>query len=491
MMDLSRAPVTFEEVRTHSRKDPIISKVMDLLLNSEKKWDHLATSELKPYADRVRDLSVEEGTLLWGHRVVIPPELRATVLEEIHQAHPGTVRMKALARSYLWWPNIDQDIDQTSKTCQVCQQHANNPEKAPPHPWEHPSKPWSRLHMDYAGPYLGRMYLILTDSYSKWVDVYSVKSVNSRTTIEKLRTSFATHGLLEILVSDNATCFTSDEFDNFTTKNNIRHITGAPYHPSTNGLAERSVQTFKKSLSKMLESNTSNDSIETIINRFLFTYRITPHTTTGVSPAQLLMGRKLSSAFSELKPNVGRRTRIKNDVALESSNTPRQLEVNDTVWVRNYARGSRWIPGVVIEKSGPLSYDIEVNGSMVKRHIDQLRRRSVNESQREVDIPSNIETIPTPSNDETFVENDNLPVRHEHIESPQSDRISDTNEESSPEQTTSQPAISSSPLLSPTPEIRRSSRARVQTKFYGVNDAIMKMKGMINELKKGKAMLYS
>ena len=473
MMDLSHAPVTFDEVRSKSSKDPIINKVMDMVLNSENDWCHEKAPEFKPYSTRVRDLSVEEGTLLWGHRVVTPPELQDIVLEELHQAHPGSVRMKALARSYLWWPGIDDEIERTSKLCTTCQEHANNPEKAPPHPWEHPSKPWSRLHIDYAGPYLGRMFLIITDSFSKWTDVYSVKSAKSRVTIEKLRTSFASHGIPEIVVSDNASCFTSDEFDNFTGKNNIRHITGAPYHPSTNGLAERSVQTFKNSLAKMLESNTNNDSIETIINRFLFTYRITPHTTTGSSPAELLMGRKLSNAFSELKPNVGRRTRIKNELASQASGTARQLNVNDCVWVRNYARGPKWMRGIVIEKKGPLSYDIDVDGSAVKRHIDQLRTRVNDGNRRDIDVPINetpvVSTTETPMIDSTRVDNDIPPVVYERIETRTSaDNAPVRIEETSPVQTSHQPP--SPPTLPPTPVTRRSSRTRISTKFYGVND---------------------
>ena len=101
------------------------------------------------------------------------------------------------------------------------------PARAPIHPWEHASKPWTRIHVDYAGPFHGKMYLIITDSYSKWLDVYPVSSPNAPVTIEKLRILFATHGLPEILVSDNASCFKSEEFGTFMSKNNVRHLTGA------------------------------------------------------------------------------------------------------------------------------------------------------------------------------------------------------------------------------------------------------------------------
>ena len=107
--------------------------------------------------------------------------------------------------------------------------------------------------------------------------MFDIKTV---TLIDALRTSFATHGLSYIIISDNGSSFTSKKFKNFIHKNGIKHITTAPYHPSSNGAAERTVQTFKSAMRKILiESN--NVSIKTLISRFLFSYRNTPHTETG------------------------------------------------------------------------------------------------------------------------------------------------------------------------------------------------------------------
>ena len=147
-------------------------------------------------------------------------------------------------------------------------------------PWEWPSKPWTRLHIDHAGPFTGKMFLVIVDSHSKWLEVRIVQSVTSSSTIQELRSVFATHGLPEIIVSDNGTAFTSSEFQEFTSKNGIRHIKTAPYHPASNGLAERAVQTFKEGLKKLTEG-----SVETKLSRFLFQYRLTPHSITGKSPA--------------------------------------------------------------------------------------------------------------------------------------------------------------------------------------------------------------
>ena len=97
-----------------------------------------------------------------------------------------------------------------------------------------------------------------------------------------------------IMVTDNGSSFTSEEFKSFLSQNGIVHVTTAPYHPSSNGLAERAVQTFKNGLKR-----TPGATIQEKLSKFLFTYRITPQTTTGIPPAQLLMGRRLRSALTD------------------------------------------------------------------------------------------------------------------------------------------------------------------------------------------------
>ncbi len=123
--------------------------------------------------------------------------------------------MKSLARGYCWWPSMGAEIEQCVKACTDCSNSQNNPSLAPLHPWENTTKPWARLHVDYAGPFLGKMFLIVVDSFSKWIDAYPVTTASSILTIERLRSSFAIHGLPEILVSDNGSCFTSQEFKDF------------------------------------------------------------------------------------------------------------------------------------------------------------------------------------------------------------------------------------------------------------------------------------
>ncbi len=369
---LQSTPATAQHIKAWTNKDRVLARVRNLVLRG---WpDSVTDGELQPYHRRRDELSVQDGCVLWGSRVIVPRPGQSVVLEELHQCHPGIVRMKALARSFVWWPGIDSDLEQKVRACSTCQDHQKSPAAAPLHPWEWPETPWSRIHADYAGPFMGRMFLIVVDAYSKWLEAVPVNSATSQTTIEKMRIMFATHGLPQTVVTDNGSVFTSKEFEEFAKRNGVRHVTSAPYHPATNGLAERAVQTFKNGMKKL-----TSGSIDSKVSRFLFTYRITPHSTTGVSPTQLLMGRRPRSVLDQLHPDMARR--VQNSQQRQKRNhdqhvKPRAFAVGNTVSVRNFGSGATWLVGAVEKALGPLSYQIKLeDGRLVRRHVDHLRAR--------------------------------------------------------------------------------------------------------------------
>lgn len=172
------------------------------------------------------------------------------LLDQLHNTHLRISQMKSLSRGYLWWPNLNADIEKHVQSCESCQLTRPIPPTAPVHNWEWPQEPWNRLHLDFAGPWLNHMFLVVVDAGSKWLDV-SMSAITSAQTIEKLQALFATHGLPKTIVTDNGSSFVSSEFKQFCNKNGIVHITSSPYHPQTNGLAERGVQTFKQGVKRM------------------------------------------------------------------------------------------------------------------------------------------------------------------------------------------------------------------------------------------------
>ena len=183
------------------------------------------------------------------------------------------------------------------KSCTACQDTRNAPSKSLLHHWEWPSKPWARLHVDICGPFLGKTFFVIVDTHSKWMETAVVSSPSSQQAMRVLRHTFATHGLPDILVSDNGTAFTSAEFQFFVKADSFRLVRSAPYHPATNGLAERAVQTLKNALKQMA------GDVETCLARFLFQYRVAPHSTAGQSP-ELLLGRKPKSHLDFVFPSL-------------------------------------------------------------------------------------------------------------------------------------------------------------------------------------------
>ena len=147
-----------------------------------------------PYTKVRSSLTTDKGTLLLHHRVVVPDALQGRVLAQLHATHSGASRMKALARSYVWWPNIDRQIEESAAGCLECQEQQNAPSKDV-RPWTYPAGPWQRIHADFAGPIEGHMYFIIVDAYSKWPEIAKMSSTTSTATIKVLKGLFTRHGL--------------------------------------------------------------------------------------------------------------------------------------------------------------------------------------------------------------------------------------------------------------------------------------------------------
>ena len=406
---LENSPVTADQISAATRRDPQLSQIVQFV---QQGWPSSCT-EPSVFFDKRHELSLYEGCLLWGTRVVIPERCREAVLTELHEGHPGVSRMTSLARMYVWWPGISKDIANAVRHCLECQQQQSTPAVAPLHPWSWPTRPWARLHLDYAGPFQGRMILVLIDAHSKWIEAIPTAQATSEAVMEELRPLFAKFGIPETIVTDNGTCFVSSEFEAFLTYNGVKHITSAPYHPASNGLAERAVQIVKKGLKKITKG-----SMRTRLAQVLFTYRLTPQTTTGVSPSELLLGRRPRSRLDLLKPHTAERVE-KGQRSQKSQHDQkareRKFEVGESVLVRNYRPGGeKWLSGVIEKKTGPVSLLVKLSSGQFRRcHVDQVRKRSV-EAPREIsvepdlDIPSE-PIVRTPESTPTVTDQD-LPV---------------------------------------------------------------------------------
>ncbi|KYN29995.1 Uncharacterized protein K02A2.6 [Trachymyrmex cornetzi] len=198
-------PIRAEQISRETRKDPHLGKIVQALQSG-----HNLTSA--GYKAPEANYTLAANCLLFEHRVVVPSSLRQPILEDLHAAHLGIVKMKGMARSFVYWPGIDADIERVAKACTQCAEHARAPPQMRNHHWEYPRGPWERIHVDYAGPVAGVMLLIIVDAYSKWMEVKPTNSTTSTATIAILDELFTAYGAPITIVSDNGTPFTSAEF---------------------------------------------------------------------------------------------------------------------------------------------------------------------------------------------------------------------------------------------------------------------------------------
>lgn len=365
---LESVPVSAKDIKKETDKDKILTKVRHL---TQAGWPkHVSEGELKPYWNRRDELTVEADCVLWGLRVIIPTSLRPKMLNELHEEHLGIVRTKALARSYFWWPSLDDEIEAMVNDCLTCKHNRHAPNKAPVHPWKWPELPWERIHIDFAEK--GKhQFLLVSDAYSRWPEVKLMASTTATATVEAMRGLFAAHGLPLVVVSDNGPQLVSKEFETFLEMNGVKHIKSAPYNPASNGLAERLVQTFKQSLDKQKDSGRS---LQHCIDNFLFSYRNTPCSSTGKTPSQLFLKRNVRTRLSQVTPKFSVQMQEKQENVKNKQTRVRSLQPNQAVLVKNFrgGEGKKWKHGVIERVLGPLTYMVNIDGQISKKHIDQM-----------------------------------------------------------------------------------------------------------------------
>ena len=177
MEHLAFTPISATQVKVWTDQDPILSKIKQQLLAGSP-ID--GGEETEPFKQRQTELSIEDGCILWGSRVVLPPRARDKMLTELHNGHPGIAKMKNLARCYVWWPKMDAALEQQVRQCVVCQNSRKMPPCGPLHPWEWPDKPPYRLRWTLYEPYAASnhrcLFKMARSVYHRYINVRSYNS---------------------------------------------------------------------------------------------------------------------------------------------------------------------------------------------------------------------------------------------------------------------------------------------------------------------------
>ena len=266
-----------DEYRQAQLQDPICSQVLQYC---QSNWPekHNITGNIRPYWKVRASLSICNKLLLYNNRIVVPLSLQDITMQRLHDGHQGIQRCRLRAKTSVWWPGIAQQIEQMIHQCQTCAKDVTY-RKEPLMPTVLPDFPWQVVGSDLF-ELKGIHYLLIVDYYSRYPEVVKLSSTTSTAVIAAMKSTFARHGLPEVLRTDNGPQYSSAEMTDFLSSHNITHTTSSPHFPQSNGMAERCVQTVKRLLKQ------SND-----FNIALLNYRATPLPWCNRSPSELLMGR--------------------------------------------------------------------------------------------------------------------------------------------------------------------------------------------------------
>ena len=380
------AVVTLSAVGQATTADDQLSRVRLYIINGWPVDKRAVPADLRLFYTVRDELStaVEGLCVVRGCRTVIPSTLRAAVLELAHEGHPGIVRMKQRCRAAVWWPAIDTDVEAFVRDCTACIVSGKSvrPVPGPLQPAPLPSGPWRKLALDFAGEFVvapahQRYLLVAMDYYSKWPEVALCGSATSATVIEFLTGMFDRFGLVDEVVTDNGVQFTSSEFAEFLRTLGIRHSRTALYSPQANAEAERFNRVLKEGIRAAMAEG---KSFHTGVRQTLAAYRMTSHTTTGVSPASLMFAFTARTPLSLLQPvrspsllttqpsqsqAVARRVRFQQDksaVAYDQRHraTATPIVVGDYVRIQLPRRSHKLAP-----KYSELHEVVKVNGNCV------------------------------------------------------------------------------------------------------------------------------
>lgn len=357
--------------------DSILSDLKDILHNGWPSQKSLLKDDLKYYWKFKNDLLLEDGLIFLNDRIIVPNELRNFVLDRLHQSHLGIEKTKSRARSLVYWPGLNEQIETKITNCAICQKFRNLNIRDPMISHDIPAYPFHKIALDNF-EFGKKSYLAIADYYSKYIDCLPLQNKTAPHIIEKLKCVFATHGIPREIVADNMP-FGSFSFRNFCEEYDIEIVTSSPHYPRSNGLAERTVQTLKNMIKKCVEGNS-----ELWVS--LLEYRNSTIKGIEVSPVELLMNRRTRSVvpakenlFSSrhipsLQKNLQKKSSNQKQYYDRCSKHRSDFERGDEVWYHDFRNG--WVKAFIKDVHGsPRSYWIELkDGTMYRRNSSVLRK---------------------------------------------------------------------------------------------------------------------
>ncbi|MCG8048362.1 MAG: DDE-type integrase/transposase/recombinase [Candidatus Thiodiazotropha taylori] len=283
--------LTAHDIELESGKDP----EMKLLRYAIR---HNNWTDVPEYKHVRNELTFIGKLVLRGTRIVIPSSMRKCVLEIGHEGHQGIVKTKAFLRESVWWPGIDTQAERLVRQCHACQLVSQPTKPEPMSRTQLPEGPWQHLALDLMGPFpSGDHVLVVVDYYSRWYEIALLKTITSSKIINCLNKMFCTHGLPLSVTCDNAPQLVSEEMKDYLKHNGIQQHLVTPYYAQANGEVERQNRSLLKAI-KTLQIEKGDWRKE--LDKYLLSYRATPHSCTQKSPAEMMFKRKIRTKLPYL-----------------------------------------------------------------------------------------------------------------------------------------------------------------------------------------------
>ena len=377
-----------QNLRTYAEQDMEYQQLKEVILKGFPDHKKALQDSCKQYWHVRHHLTLDEDLIVNGCRLVIPVGMRREVLNQLHEAHQGVVRTKQRAKLTVYWPGLDNDIDNLVSACNQCQNYLPSNVKEPIILKPKPAYPFQEIAADFCH-HAGRNYLIIIDCYSDWPTIIPM-GCNTTTShlITAVRTLFSQTAVPDVFWSDGGPQFTARKFQCFAEKWGFIHRTSTPYYPKSNGKAESAVKSMKKII--RVAWNGTYLSEEKLC-KALLQYRNTPSRKDGLSPAQKLYGRPVQDTLPahhrSFAPEWQRSIEEAEKQAFTTRETTREyynatasplpeIQVGSNVAVQN-PRTKLWDTyGVVTAIRPHRKYHVKTkNGTMLIRNRHFLRRR--------------------------------------------------------------------------------------------------------------------
>ena len=284
---LEQENLHLRELREHAAKDQVYQGLKKLITDGFPNNKSSLPEFLRKFWSIKDNLTIDDGLIVYGCRLFIPTSLRPTMLSRLHDAHQGISRSKARARLTIYWPGIDQDIENFVEGCRHCQDHLPSNVKEPMISKPTPERPFQHMAVDVTS-YEGRQFLIIVDCKTNSPDIIEMgKDTTARKLTIVLRDQFCRTAAPDLLWSDGGPQFMSHHLAEFLQTWGISHKMSSPHYPQSNGKAEATV----KSMKKLISAAWTGRSIDwNKLSHALLQYRNTPCRKDGFSPAQKLFG---------------------------------------------------------------------------------------------------------------------------------------------------------------------------------------------------------